>query len=238
MYTVMMNNRKGKNMNKNLVYIVEDDESIRELESYALINSDFEVNGFDRAKQLFEALQVQIPSIIILDIMLPEDDGLKILTKIRSTPAYSRLPVIMVTAKTGEIDAVKGLDMGADDYITKPFGVMELISRVKAVLRRVRTEPVGVIEYREISIDEGRHLVFKGESQIELTYKEYEILKLLIINKGIVLTRDRLMENIWGYDFEQGNRTVDVHIQSLRKKLGFAGDYIKTIRNVGYKIGD
>lgn len=234
----MMNNRKGKNMNKNLVYIVEDDESIRELESYALINSDFEVNGFDRAKQLFEALQVQIPSIIILDIMLPEDDGLKILTKIRSTPAYSRLPVIMVTAKTGEIDAVKGLDMGADDYITKPFGVMELISRVKAVLRRVRTEPVGVIEYREISIDEGRHLVFKGESQIELTYKEYEILKLLIINKGIVLTRDRLMENIWGYDFEQGNRTVDVHIQSLRKKLGFAGDYIKTIRNVGYKIGD
>lgn len=234
----MMNDRKGKNMNKNLVYIVEDDESIRELESYALINSDFEVNGFDRAKQLFEALQVQIPSIIILDIMLPEDDGLKILTKIRSTPAYSRLPVIMVTAKTGEIDAVKGLDMGADDYITKPFGVMELISRVKAVLRRVRTEPVGVIEYREISIDEGRHLVFTGESQIELTYKEYEILKLLIINKGIVLTRDRLMENIWGYDFEQGNRTVDVHIQSLRKKLGFAGDYIKTIRNVGYKIGD
>lgn len=225
-------------MKRNLVYIVEDDESIRELESYALINSDFEVQGFDRSRPLFQALQVQIPSIIILDIMLPEDDGLKILTKIRSTPAYSRIPVIMVTAKTGEIDAVKGLDMGADDYITKPFGVMELISRVKAVLRRTQPEPAGIIEYKEISIDEGRRLVFIGDAQIELTYKEYEILKFLIINKGIVLTRDRLMENIWGYDFEQGNRTVDVHIQSLRKKLGNAGDYIKTIRNVGYKIGD
>lgn len=225
-------------MKQNLVYIVEDDESIRELESYALINSDFKVQGFDRSKSLFEALQVQIPSIIILDIMLPEDDGLKILTKIRSTPAYSRIPVIMITAKTSEIDAVKGLDMGADDYITKPFGVMELISRVKAVLRRTHAEPVAIIEYKEISIDEGRHIVFAGKEQIELTYKEYEILKLLIINKGIVLTRDKLMESIWGYDFEQGNRTVDVHIQSLRKKLGNAGNHIKTIRNVGYKIGD
>lgn len=225
-------------MKQKLVYIVEDDESIRELESYALINSDFEVRGFECSKPLFEALQSQIPAIIILDIMLPEDNGFKILTKIRSTPAYSRIPVIMVTAKAGEIDAVKGLDMGADDYITKPFGVMELISRVKAVLRRVQPSPIGFIEYKEISIDESRHIVFAGKSQIELTYKEYEILKLLIINKNIVLTRDKLMENIWGYDFEQGNRTVDVHIQSLRKKLGDAGDYIKTIRNVGYKIGD
>lgn len=144
----------------------------------------------------------------------------------------------MVTAKTSEIDAVKGLDMGADDYITKPFGVMELVSRVKAVLRRTQASVVDNLAFKNILIDEAKHIVFVGDNEIELTYKEYEILKLLIINKGIVLTRDRLMETIWGYDFEQGNRTVDVHIQSLRKKLGDAGDYIKTIRNVGYKIGE
>lgn len=142
----------------------------------------------------------------------------------------------MVTAKTSEIDAVKGLDMGADDYITKPFGVMELISRIKAVLRRTQTQKVNTVSLDEITIDEERHIVYINGEQVELTYKEYEILKLLIINKGIVLTRDRLMENIWGYDFEQGNRTVDVHIQSLRKKLGHSGDHIKTIRHVGYKI--
>lgn len=133
----------------------------------------------------------------------------------------------MVTAKTSEIDAVKGLDMGADDYITKPFGVMELISRIKAVLRRTQTQKVNTVSLDEITIDEERHIVYINGEQVELTYKEYEILKLLIINKGIVLTRDRLMENIWGYDFEQGNRTVDVHIQSLRKKLGPSGDHIK-----------
>lgn len=225
----------GKN---NLIYIVEDDVSIRELESYALKNSDFEVKGFDKSKQFFEALKKRQPALVILDIMLPEDDGLKILTQIRETPQYSTLPVIMVTAKTGEIDAVKGLDMGADDYMTKPFGVMELISRVKAVLRRVNITPSEILEYENIRIDEGRHDVTVDSNHIELTYKEYEILKILIRNKGIVLTRDRLMETIWGYDFEQGNRTVDVHIQSLRKKLRGAGECIKTIRNVGYKIGD
>ena len=168
--------------------------------------------------------------------MLPGEDGLNILKKIRQTPNYKYIPVIMVTAKTSEIDAVKGLDMGADDYITKPFGVMELISRIKAVLRRTQTQKVNTVSLDEITIDEERHIVYINGEQVELTYKEYEILKLLIINKGIVLTRDRLMENIWGYDFEQGNRTVDVHIQSLRKKLGPSGDHIKTIRHVGYKI--
>lgn len=223
---------------KNLIYIVEDDFSIKELESYALINSDFDVDSFDRAKGLFSALEKKMPSLIILDIMLPDEDGLSVLKKLKATPLYKNIPVIMVTAKTSEIDAVKGLDLGADDYITKPFGVMELVSRVKAVLRRTQRSIVDNLAFKNIIIDEAKHIVFVGDNEIELTYKEYEILKLLIINKGIVMTRDRLMETIWGYDFEQGNRTVDVHIQSLRKKLGDAGDYIKTIRNVGYKIGE
>lgn len=224
-------------MNK-LIYIVEDDTSIKELESYALINSDFNVGAFDRAKGLYTALDNDIPALIILDIMLPDEDGLSILRKLRSTPLYKNIPVIMVTAKTSEIDAVKGLDMGADDYITKPFGVMELVSRVKAVLRRTQTVVTDNLAYKNIIINEAKHIVYVNDNEVELTYKEYEILKLLVINKGIVLTRDKLMESIWGYDFEQGNRTVDVHIQSLRKKLGEAGECIKTIRNVGYKIGD
>lgn len=222
-----------------LIYIVEDDTAIKELESYALINSEFSVEGFERGKELFDALTMKIPALILLDIMLPDEDGIHILKKIRSTMAYRDIPVIMVTAKTTEIDAVKGLDMGADDYITKPFGVMELVSRVKAVLRRTqKAEHQQILIYKNIVIDEAQHKVFVDDEEIELTYKEYEVLKLLIINKGIVLTRDKIMENIWGYDFEQGNRTVDVHIQSLRKKVKSAGVHIKTIRNVGYKVGD
>lgn len=222
-----------------LIYIVEDDTAIKELESYALINSEFSVEGFERGKELFDALTIKIPALILLDIMLPDEDGIHILKKIRSTMAYRDIPVIMVTAKTTEIDAVKGLDMGADDYITKPFGVMELISRVKAVLRRTqKAEHQQILIYKNIVIDEAQHKVFVDNEEIELTYKEYEVLKLLIINKGIVLTRDKIMESIWGYDFEQGNRTVDVHIQSLRKKVKSAGVHIKTIRNVGYKVGD
>lgn len=222
-----------------LIYIVEDDTAIKELESYALINSEFSVQGFERGKELFDALTIKIPALILLDIMLPDEDGIHILKKIRSTMAYRDIPVIMVTAKTTEIDAVKGLDMGADDYITKPFGVMELISRVKAVLRRTqKAEHQQILIYKNIVIDEAQHKVFVDDEEIELTFKEYEVLKLLIINKGIVLTRDKIMESIWGYDFEQGNRTVDVHIQSLRKKIKSAGVHIKTIRNVGYKVGD
>ena len=222
-----------------LIYIVEDDTAIKELECYALINSEFSVEGFERGKELFDALTVKIPALILLDIMLPDEDGIHILKKIRNTMAYRDIPIIMVTAKTTEIDAVKGLDMGADDYITKPFGVMELVSRVKAVLRRTqKAEHQQILIYKNIVIDEAQHKVFVDDEEIELTYKEYEVLKLLIINKGIVLTRDRIMESIWGYDFEQGNRTVDVHIQSLRKKVKSAGVHIKTIRNVGYKVGD
>lgn len=224
--------------NNQLVYIVEDDTSIRELEMYALKNANFTVAGFEDGASFLKELDRKIPDMVLLDIMLPQDDGLKILNKIRKTAQYSDIPVIMVTAKTSEIDAVKGLDMGADDYITKPFGVMELVSRVKAILRRTEKKEKPVLVYKNIELDEGRHTVLADGNEIELTYKEYEILKHLIRNRGIVLTRDRLMEIVWGYNFEQGNRTVDVHIQSLRKKLGDAGEHIKTIRNVGYKVGD
>lgn len=223
---------------KQLVYIVEDDTSIRELEMYALKNASFEVMGFADGSELMSALESRVPDIILLDIMLPNEDGLDILNKIRGSVLYCNIPVVMVTAKTSEIDAVKGLDMGADDYITKPFGVMELVSRVKAILRRLDRGKKSVLRYKSIVLDENRHTVLVDDVEIELTYKEYEILKQLIRNKDIVLSRDRLMEIVWGYNFEQGNRTVDVHIQSLRKKLGAAGEYIKTIRNVGYKVGD
>lgn len=223
---------------KQLVYIVEDDISIRELEIYALKNANFDTLGLSDGAELTKAMGEKIPDIILLDIMLPDEDGLSVMKKIRSSAAYGDIPVILVTAKTGEIDAVKGLDAGADDYITKPFGVMELVSRVKAILRRTHKPVKEILKYSNIQLDEGRHIVLVDGSEIELTYKEYEILKYLIRNKGIVLTRDRLMEIVWGYNFEQGNRTVDVHIQSLRKKLGTAGEHIKTIRNVGYKVGD
>lgn len=224
--------------NNQLVYIVEDDTSIRELEMYALKNANFSVVGFEEGTSFLKELDKKIPDIILLDIMLPQGDGLKLLSQIRNTAQYSNIPVIMVTAKTSEIDAVKGLDMGADDYIAKPFGVMELVSRVKAILRRTEKKARPVLAYKNIELDEGRHTVLVNKSEVELTYKEYEILKHLIRNRGIVLSRDRLMEIVWGYNFEQGNRTVDVHIQSLRKKLGDAGEHIKTIRNVGYKVGD
>lgn len=223
---------------KQSVYIVEDDASIRELEIYALKNSEFEVTGFESGRSLMAQLEIKVPDIILLDIMLPEEDGLAILSTIRQTGAYADIPVIMVTAKTSEIDAVKGLDLGADDYITKPFGVMELVSRVKAVLRRSAKKVKTVLVYKNIELDENKHTVLVDGAEVDLTYKEYEILKHLIRNNGIVLTRDRLMEIVWGYNFEQGNRTVDVHIQSLRKKLGTAGEHIKTIRNVGYKVGE
>lgn len=222
----------------NTVFIVEDDASIRELESYALKSADFEVETFETGRNFFAKMESKLPDLVILDIMLPGEDGLQILKTIRTTPRFSKLPVIMVTAKTGEIDAVKGLDAGADDYMTKPFGVMELISRSKALLRRIDRVKKENLVFGDITIDESRHIVTVSGSEIELTYKEYEILKYLVKNRGIVLTRDSLMEKIWGYDFEHGNRTVDVHIQSLRKKLGAAGDLIKTIRNVGYKIGE
>ena len=220
-----------------MIYIVEDDKNIQEIESFALKNSGYEVRGFEYAKDFYAALDEQIPDLVLLDIMLPDEDGLSILKKLRATPETRRIPVILVTAKTTEIDKVKGLDSGADDYLTKPFGVMELISRVKALLRRVGgMEDEKFLRVGILFIDDEKHVAYVDDKHIELTYKEYELLKYLTINQGIVLSRDNLMEKIWSSDYEGESRTLDVHIKTLRQKLGKAGSYIKTVRNVGYFI--
>ena len=220
-----------------LIYIVEDDINIREIERYALKNSGFEVEEFDNGKDFFQRVSEQAPSLMLLDIMLPGEDGLEILSRVRKNPATEKTPVIMVTAKTTEIDKVKGLDSGADDYLTKPFGVMELISRVKALLRRVGgMEDEKFLRVGILFIDDEKHVAYVDDKHIELTYKEYELLKYLTINQGIVLSRDNLMEKIWSSDYEGESRTLDVHIKTLRQKLGKAGSYIKTVRNVGYFI--
>lgn len=192
---------------------------------------------FESGAELFQRLKEEIPSLILLDIMLPGESGLDILAKIRGTAETSRVPIIMVTAKTSELDKVKGLDLGADDYISKPFGVMELVSRVKALLRR--SNPVqdeAQLMLGDIYIDNDRHAVLVGGKPCELTFKEFELLKYLIINRGIVLSRDKLMNQVWGFEYEGESRTVDMHIKTLRQKLGDAGHYIKTVRNVGYMI--
>lgn len=218
-----------------LIYIIEDDQNIREIESFALKNSGHTVAEFECAKDFFKKTAEKIPNLVILDIMLPDEDGLDILKKMRSMPETKKIPVIFVTAKSSEIDMVKGLDLGADDYITKPFGVMELISRVKALLRRSEnSETDKVISNGEIIIDAERHAVYVNDKVCELTYKEYNLLKLLMSNAGIVMSRDLIMDRIWGIDFEGESRTLDMHIKTLRQKLGDAGTQIKTIRNVGY----
>ena len=189
------------------------------------------------AKDFYQALDTQVPELILLDIMLPDEDGLKVLQKLRLNKSTVLIPVIMVTAKTTELDKVKGLDMGADDYLTKPFGVMELISRVKALLRRSASiQKKEVYEFEDIRLDDSRHEVQTSKGICDLTYKEYELLKYLIINEGLVLTRDRLMEEIWGTDFAGESRTLDMHIKTLRQKLGDSGKLIQTVRNVGYSL--
>lgn len=222
-----------------MIYVVEDDIDIRELESYALKNSGYDVEAFGESKGFYEACAENTPSLVLLDIMLPNEDGLSILKKIRADEKMQNVPVIMVTAKTSEIDKVKGLDMGADDYISKPFGVMELVSRVKALLRRCeRKENLTVLEYNGIKIDDFKHTVSANGESCVLTYKEYELLKYLLANKDIVLTREKLLEKVWGYDFGGESRTVDAHIKTLRQKLGECGSVIKTVRHVGYKVGE
>lgn len=217
------------------IYIVEDDQNIREIESFALKNSGYQIVDFECAKDFYKKINEKVPSLIILDIMLPDEDGLEVLKKLRSTPATRKVPIILVTAKTTEIDKVKGLDTGADDYITKPFGVMELISRVKAVLRRSKgMEEEKVLSLGNVFIDNEKHMVYVKQQSCELTFKEYELLKLLIINAGIVMSRDVIMERIWGSDFEGESRTLDMHIKTLRQKLKDATITIKTVRNVGY----
>jgi len=219
-----------------LIYIVEDDSNIRQMESYALRNSGYETVEFRDAESFFAECEKSTPTLVILDIMLPGDDGLCILKKMRENAQTRVVPVIMVTAKSSELDAVRGLDMGADDYITKPFGIMEFISRVKAVMRRINTEVITRYTYGNIVLDDEKHHVTSSGTLCDLTFKEYELLKLLLINQGIVLTRDKIMDRVWDTDFEGESRTVDVHINTLRQKLVGNSDCIKTVRNVGYKL--
>lgn len=219
------------------IYIVEDDVNIREIERYALKNSGYEVEEFDCGADMFARIEQKVPALMLLDIMLPNEDGLDILVKLRANKNTAKVPIIMVTAKTSELDKVKGLDLGADDYISKPFGVMELISRVKALLRRTTdAQEETKIVYKDIEIDNDKHAVYTNGEICELTFKEYELLKYLMINKGIVLSRDKIMNQVWGFDYQGESRTVDMHIKTLRQKLGEAGSCIKTVRNVGYMI--
>jgi len=220
------------------VYCVEDDESIRDLIIYALKNSGFEATGFEKGEMLFNNLTDSYPSLILLDIMLPGDNGYEILRKLKNDSRTVAIPVVMLTSKTSEYDKVKGLDMGADDYITKPFGVMELIARINAVLRRTSKieEHPNKLCLDSICIDIDKHIVTSNGSEVHLTFKEFELLHYIMKNKGLVLSRDKIMNEIWGYDFEGESRTVDVHIRTLRLKLGKSGSMIQTVRGVGYKF--
>ena len=223
-----------------MIYIVEDDAEVREMESYALKSSGFEVMAFDCGKAMDEQLKIAVPELFILDIMLPGEDGLHILKRLRGQENTQKIPVIMLTAKGTELDKVKGLDLGADDYLTKPFGILELISRVRAVLRRFRKESSSLRESANlslggVSIDDQRHTVSVNETPVELTFKEYELLKLLIAHPGIVFSRQQILEKIWGIDFDMDTRTVDMHVKTLRQKLGGQAFVIQTVRNVGYK---
>ncbi len=217
-----------------LVYIVEDDENIREIESYSLTKNGFEVREFSDGENLLNECLDSRPNLIILDIMLPGKDGLSLLKDLRENKDLSTIPIMLISAKSSEIDKVKGLDMGADDYLTKPFGTMELVSRVNALLRRFKNDEKSDCSYREISIDDAKRSVTAFGKSIDLTFKEYELLKYFIANSQKALSRDKLLEAVWGYDFAGESRTVDMHIKTLRQKLGDAGAYIKTVRNVGY----
>lgn len=216
-----------------LIYCIEDDESIRELVVYALKSNGYDALGFENG----ENIDYDKANLIILDIMLPGIDGISILKNLRNNPSTKKIPVIMLTAKTGELNTVKALDAGADDYIEKPFGIMELISRVKAILRRTEKDS-DILYYNNIALNVDKHKVLINDEDIILTNKEFQLLEYLMINQGIVLSRDRILEDVWGFDFEGETRTIDVHIRSLRSKLKSEGNSIKTVINVGYKLGD
>lgn len=219
-----------------LIYIVEDDESIREIESIALKNSNYIVSAFENAKEFYKKLDELVPDLILLDVMLPDESGYDIVRKLRKRPATQDIPIIMVTAKTTEMDMIKGFDGGVDDYIKKPFSIMELITRVKALLRRTAKEEPKLLKLDDLVIDHERHVVTVNNEPVDLTYKEYELLRLLMGSQGIVMTREVIMRSVWDTDFEGETRTVDMHIKTLRHKLGDYGSRIKTVRNVGYVI--
>ena len=218
-----------------MIYIVEDDAAIRELEQYALQSSGYEVTSFESSEPFWQAMHAAEPELVILDVMLPGEDGFSILKKLRNTPSLRRLPIIMVTAKSSELDTVRGLDCGADDYISKPFGIMEFLSRVRAALRRSAPEArPNVLSFHEILLDNARHNVTVSGTPVELTYKEFELLKLLFSRRGVALTRDEILQAVWDYDYTGETRTVDMHVKALRQKLG--EDIITTVRGVGYKM--
>ena len=226
---------KGEKMA--LIYIVEDDVNIREIESFALKNSGYTIEDFACAKDFFARIRDKVPDLVLLDIMLPDEDGLEIVKKLRKKAETRMVPIIMVTAKTSEMDKVKGLDIGADDYLTKPFGVMELISRTKALLRRsLHMSEEKLLSIGDIFLDDEKRMVYVHDVPCELTYKEFELLKMLMQHAGIVIPREEIMVHIWGMDYEGESRTLDMHIKTLRQKLGESGSRIKTVRNVGYRL--
>ena len=222
-----------------MIYLLEDDDSIRKLVVYGLQSQGYDALGFSLPSEFWKAMEQQMPELVLLDIMLPEEDGLHILQRLRAASATRRLPIIMLTAKNAEYDRVIGLDNGADDFISKPFGMLELVARVRAVLRRSGPTDSAAAEYHIgcLYVCPARHIVQVNGENVTLTHKEFELLCLLLENRGIVLTRDTLMDRVWGFEFERENRTLDVHIRTLRVKLGEAGSYIETVRGVGYKIG-
>ena len=223
-------------MNQPLIFCVEDDDSIRELICYALKSGGYQAQGFSSSAALWHRMATEKPDLLVLDIMLPGEDGLHILQRLKEDAGTRSVPVIMLTAKTSELDKVAGLDAGADDYITKPFSVLELLSRIRAVLRRTAPSDAEVLSCGPVTIDPLRRTVTSDGNPVELTYKEFELLCYMMRNCDIVLSRTRLMENVWGFDFEGESRTVDMHIKTLRQKLGAGGSIIKTVRGVGYKV--
>lgn len=222
------------------IVVVEDDQNIRDLLVYALNNNGYRGFGYPGYESFFANIKEVNPSLILLDLMLDGKDGYQILKELRESEDYKDIPVIIITAKDNEFDKVKGLDMGADDYITKPFGVLETISRIKALLRRVpqNDTSVSVIDYEGVLIDYKKRKVFVEGEEVILTYKEFEMLYYLMENKNIVISRNKLMEQVWGFDYAGETRTIDVHVRTLRQKLGKKGKLIKTVRNVGYKLGE
>ena len=221
-----------------MIYLLEDDDSIRKLVLYGLDSQGFQAKGFALPSEFWRAMDAEMPELVLLDIMLPEEDGLSILRKLRARPATKRLPIIMLTAKNSEYDRVIGLDHGADDFVSKPFSMLELIARIRAVLRRAEpAQASGDFSLGLLFVSPDRHEVKVGGKDVTLTNKEFELLCLLLRNKGIVLTRATLMDRVWGFESERENRTLDVHIRTLRVKIGEAGRYIETVRGIGYKIG-
>ncbi|MDE6936152.1 MAG: response regulator transcription factor [Oscillospiraceae bacterium] len=223
-----------------MIYFVEDDNSIRKLVLYSLTSAGMEAEGFARPGEFWSALDRQIPQVVLLDIMLPEEDGISILKRLRASRKTKRLQVILLTAKGSEFDKVVGLDAGADDYVAKPFGMMELMARVRSALRRAEDAipTVPILSLGELSVDRGRHLVRVAGEDVALTLKEFQLLCLLLERPGTVFTRDQLLSTVWGYDFDGASRTVDVHVRTLRQKLGAAGNLVQTVRGIGYKIGE